>query len=154
MEGDTFLMSFQVTTQKVRIALPPLQQLQFQGFRRSLGLLGRGLRSFWEYVLKKLALSRRNVFVLRSMRISCVLLLSRLDLLVFYSVLGGRAYFRIFRRFYATSWIFTISCVFRTFYNHQQDNVFLRWMIYRSNINSVFCSKKNILRFRDFCLLT
>ena len=67
------------------------------------------------YVLKKLALSRRNVFVLRSMRISCVLLLSRLDLLVFYSVLGGRAYLRIFCRFYAKSWICTICCVFRTY---------------------------------------
>ena len=70
------------------------------------------------YVLKKFALSRRNVFVLRSMRISCVLLLSRLDLLVFYCVLGGRAYLRIFCRFYAKSWICTNCCVFRTYIHY------------------------------------
>ena len=47
------------------------------------------------YVLKNLELSRRNAFLLHSMYISCVLLLSRLDLLVFYNVLGGPAYLRI-----------------------------------------------------------
>ena len=50
---------------------------------------------FSERVLKNLARSRRNTFLLRSVCISCVLLLPRPDLLVFYSVLGGRAYLRI-----------------------------------------------------------
>ena len=51
---------------------------------------------FSERVLKTLARSRRNAFLLRSVCISCVLLLPRLDLHIFYSVLGGRAYLHTF----------------------------------------------------------
>ena len=52
-------------------------------------------RHLW-FLVKNLALSHRHAFLRRPMCISCVLLLTRLDLLVFYCVLEGRAYLRIF----------------------------------------------------------
>ena len=70
---------------------------------------------FSERVLKNLACSRRNAFLLRSVCISCVLLLPRLDLLLFYSVLGGRPYLRIFLTIRQDSYFSSITHVFSDF---------------------------------------
>ena len=99
-------------------------------------------RHVW-FLVKNLALSHRHAFLRRPMCISCVLLLPRLDLLVFYSVLEGRAYLRIFVDdstqngvFENWSWSCMIFSDFRTYI--QYFHVFYSLLRHNSSCFVVF----------------
>ena len=100
------------------------------------------LRHLW-FLVKNFALSHRHAFLRRPMCISCVLLLPRLDLLVFYSILEGRVHLRVFVYDYTQngvfvncSWICSIVCVCRTYIH--DFNVFYSLLRHDSSCFMVF----------------
>ena len=106
---------------------------------------------FSERVLKNLARSRRNAFLLRSMCISRVLLLPRLDLLVFNSVLGGRAYLLIFWRFDKTRMFRLLPVHVRIFnvFACRFYSCFIVFCMTNHDVSIKFKMFVHILRIRD-----
>ena len=106
---------------------------------------------FSERVLKNLTRSRRNAFLLRCVCISCVFLLPRLDLLVFYSVLGGRAYLRIFVTIRQDTYFSSITRACSDFQRFFVPVLLVLYRVYMTNhdFSTTFKRFVHILRIRD-----